>query len=254
MTTNRFVHETPRGAEHSREDGQAALEGAWRTDAEERAHPEPKIERAGMDEQSLEHVLVSAHMRPPQPTGLVEMRTRALEQLPASAKEAFPAFGPDATSIRIYRISFGFLVGPRLRPAIRLADVGANLQRLQIVHRGAAVVALVGDDFLDPPTASSVTAATASSCSAASGSVSWMVVVSPSSAPCTVTPTIAPVSRSTACSALCAKCVRPSFIFVILASRSYGCVQSSFEPLFLRFRSIRAKSVRVGVPSNITFL
>src|SRR5438093_7433003 len=61
-----------------------------------------------------------------------------------------------------------------------------------------------------------------------------MVVVSPSSAPCTVTPTIAPVSRSIACSALCTRCVRPSFIFVILASGSCGCVQSSFEPFFFR--------------------
>ena len=71
--------------------------------------------------------------------------------------------------------------------------------------------------------------------------------MSPWSAPCTVTPTIAPVSRSTACSALCARCVRPSFILVILASGSCGCVQSSFEPFFFRFRSSRAKSARVGV-------
>ena len=62
-----------------------------------------------------------------------------------------------------------------------------------------------------------------------------------------VTPTIAPVSRSTACSALCAKCVRPSFIFVIFASGSWGWVQSSFEPFFFRFRSSRARSARVGV-------
>ena len=74
-----------------------------------------------------------------------------------------------------------------------------------------------------------------------------LVVVSPAWAFCTVTPTIAPVSRSTACSALCAKWVRPSFIFVILASGSCGCVQSSFEPFFFRFRSMRAVSARVGV-------
>jgi len=40
------------------------------------------------------------------------------------------------------------------------------------------------------------------------------------------------LSKSMACSALCAKCVRPYFIFVILASGSGGCVQSSFEPFF----------------------
>src|SRR5450432_3108269 len=42
----------------------------------------------------------------------------------------------------------------------------------------------------------------------ASHNVWSSVVVSPSSAPCSVTATTAPVSRSTACSALCAKCVR----------------------------------------------
>src|SRR5207245_11236049 len=62
-----------------------------------------------------------------------------------------------------------------------------------------------------------------------------------------VTPTIAPVSRSTACSALCAKCVRPSFIFVIFASGSWGWVQSLFDVFFLRFRSNRASASRVGV-------
>lgn len=68
----------------------------------------------------------------------------------------------------------------------------------------------------------------------------------PSSASCAVTPTTAPVSRSTACSALCARCARPSFIFVIFASGSRGCVHSSFEPFFLRLRSSRDRSARVA--------
>ena len=58
--------------------------------------------------------------------------------------------------------------------------------------------------------------------SAALATVSSIVLVSPSSAACTVTATTAPVSRSTACSALCARRVRPSFIFVIRASGSCG--------------------------------
>ena len=63
----------------------------------------------------------------------------------------------------------------------------------------------------------SVTVATASHSSAAVVTVSAMVGVSPWSAPCTVTPTIALVSMSTAYSALCARWVRPSFIFVMRA-------------------------------------
>ena len=78
-------------------------------------------------------------------------------------------------------------------------------------------------------------------------SVSARVVVSPALASCTVTPTMAPVSRSTACSAVCARCVRPSFIFAIFASGSCGWVQSAFEPFFFRVRSNRPNSARVGV-------
>ena len=56
-----------------------------------------------MNEQSFEHVLVSAHVRPPKSTGLVEMRTRSLEQFRTSAEEAFPTIPADAPSIRVDR-------------------------------------------------------------------------------------------------------------------------------------------------------
>src|SRR5439155_103148 len=72
----------------------------------------------------------------------------------------------------------------------------------------------------------------ASTCSAAAIAVSPRLVVSPTSAPCRVTATIAPLSRSMACSALCARCVRPSFIFVIFASGSNGFFQSLFDVRF----------------------
>ena len=79
-------------------------------------------------------------------------------------------------------------------------------------------------------------------------SVSGSVAVSPSDASCTVTATMAPVSMSTPCSALWAKCVRPSFIFAIFASGSCGDFHSLFDVfLFFRERSNRASSARVGV-------
>ena len=49
------------------------------------------------------------------------------------------------------------------------------------------------------------------------------------------------MSRSTACSALWARCVRPSFIFVMRASGSCGCRHSRFRPFFGRFRSSRVR-------------
>ena len=84
--------------------------------------------------------------------------------------------------------------------------------------------------------------------SCASISVQGNDSVSPSSAPDNVTATMALVFRSTACSTLCAMCVRPSFILAILASGSCGCSQSWFDPFFGRFLSILDKSSRVGVP------
>jgi hypothetical protein len=141
-----IVDETPHCAEHDRESSHAALEGAWCAHAEERPHPEAQVERAGMHEQSLQHVFVTAHMRSPERTRLVEMRTRALEQFPTSAKQSLSTFAADPASVRIHGVSLRALIGPRLAPPIRFADIRANLQRLQIVHRGAAVVALVGNE------------------------------------------------------------------------------------------------------------
>jgi hypothetical protein len=91
-----------------------------------------------MNEQSLEHVLVAADVRAPERTSLIEMRTGALEQFPTSAEKVLTTIPADAPSIRVDRVPFGLLISPRLRSAIRFADVGANVQRLQIVHRRSA--------------------------------------------------------------------------------------------------------------------
>jgi hypothetical protein len=81
MTSSMSVHRDHRAEHHS-----AALETARRADTEERPHPETEIERARMNEQSFEHVLVPAHVRSSEPAGLVQMRTRSLEQFAASAE------------------------------------------------------------------------------------------------------------------------------------------------------------------------
>src|SRR6202011_1754777 len=122
-------------------------------------------------------------------------------------------------------------------------------------HR-AAVVALVGNRLFDPGHVHLWRLVGPQLCLALDllrhchpglARVSSSVVVSPLSAPCSVTATTAPVSRSTACSAWCARCVRPSFIFAIRASPSAGLFHSLFDVRFLRLRSNRAKSSRVGV-------
>ena len=105
------INERPHRSEHRAERHDAALEAARRADTEERPHPETEIERAGMNQQSFKHVLVPAHVRLPEPAGLVEMGTGSLEQFAASAEEPLSAVAADAPSIRVDCRPVG-LLGP----------------------------------------------------------------------------------------------------------------------------------------------
>jgi hypothetical protein len=69
---------------------------------------------AGMHERSFEYVLVPAHVRTPETTGLIEMGAGSLQQLPALPEESLPAVAPDPASIGIDRVAFGLLIDPRL--------------------------------------------------------------------------------------------------------------------------------------------
>ena len=71
------------------------------------------------------------------------MRTRSLEQFSASAEQPFAPAASGPPAVRVHGIPFSFLINPRLWSAIRFADVRADRQRLQIVYRRAAVIALV---------------------------------------------------------------------------------------------------------------
>src|SRR2546422_8855615 len=108
------VKERPQRSGHRAQRHDAALEAARRADTEERPHPKAEIERAGMDKQAFEYVLVAAHVRSPKPTRLVEMRTGSLEHFAASAEEPLAAVAANSASIRIDRVAFGLLVRPRL--------------------------------------------------------------------------------------------------------------------------------------------
>src|SRR5262245_17599284 len=148
-SVDRVEYEAPQRCKGCCERGHATLKGAWRTDAEEHPHPETEIERAGMHEQPLQHVVVAADMRATKSAGLVEMCARALEQFSAPTEEAFAATAADATAIRVHSISFRGLIDPRLWSAVGFADIGANVERFQIEDGRPTVVTLVGDDFVD---------------------------------------------------------------------------------------------------------
>ena len=221
----------------------AALEAPRGAHARQLAHEQPEIKPAGVHEHALQDVGMAAQVHAAQSSGFVEVRIGAFEPFAALPQQPSPAGAPNASTIGIHRFACRRLPRPVAPSAIRLRDVTPDPQGRERDHRLVAVVPLVADDLGEARPGRQH----GFDCSAAVMSVSTMVVVSPSSASCTVTPTTAPVSRSTACSAVCAKCVRPSFIFVIFASGSWGCVQSSLDPFFFRDRSKRASSARVGV-------
>ena len=94
--------------------------------AEERPHPETEIEGTGMHEQPLEHVLMPAHIEAPESTGLVQMRTRSLEQLTAFPEEPLPAIAADPTAIGIDRVAFRLLIDPRRRALLCAPDASGH--------------------------------------------------------------------------------------------------------------------------------
>jgi hypothetical protein len=122
---------------------------------------------------------------------------------------------------------------------------GPNADRCEVHHRLITVIPLIADDLLKRLRLFDVRLRLFDLFGSGNRRFDDRRGV-PFIAPCTVTATIAPVSRSTACSALCAKCVRPSFIRVTFASGSCGLVQSLFDVFFWRLRSRRARASRVG--------
>ena len=64
------------------------LQPSRRADADGGSHQETQVERARMDQESLEDVHVTAQMRPAHPAGVIDVRERPLDALPTAAHEA----------------------------------------------------------------------------------------------------------------------------------------------------------------------
>jgi hypothetical protein len=65
-----------------------------------------------MNKQPFEHVLVPAHVRAPETTGLIQARAGAFQQFPALSEEPFSAVAADPASIRIDGLAFRLLIDP----------------------------------------------------------------------------------------------------------------------------------------------
>jgi len=72
--------------ERRNEGNSTALEAARRADTDHRAHEQPEIEGAGMDQQSFSNVRVPAEMHAAHPAGFIEMGKRSFQALPAEPR------------------------------------------------------------------------------------------------------------------------------------------------------------------------
>ena len=182
---------TPMSTPNGKNSGHAALQPARRADPDQMTHDEPEIEATRMNQEALQDVRVAAQMGAPHPARVVEMRKRAFEVRRVGASgggRVAPASGDDCQA-----------PGPRDPSTNHVAPCPARTRRtghgVQVDQGLIAVIPLITDDLFQRLPIVNVGLR---GCSAAAMAVSMIVVVSPTSAPCSVTATIAPVSMSTA--------------------------------------------------------
>src|SRR5687768_4657685 len=124
----------------------AALQTPRRADAEQLSHQQTQIERADVDQEALEDVVVTAQMHASHPAGFVQMRARALQPFPTQAQQAFAALAANATAVPIDRVPRLGLFLPAAAPALGLGDVAPHAYCFEIDELLVAVIPLVADD------------------------------------------------------------------------------------------------------------
>jgi len=107
-------------------------------------HQEPEIERACVDDQPLEDILMPAQVDPAEPAGVIDMRKGPFDVLPAALHQLLSARAADPTAIAIDGLLGLGLLGPAPPAAIGLGEVGADAETPEGQQRVVAVVAPVG--------------------------------------------------------------------------------------------------------------
>ena len=175
-----------------------------------------------MNQEALQDVRVAAQMGAPHPARVVEMRKRAFDPFAALAHQAAAASPPHPATIAITGAD------PRDPSTNHVAPCPGRTRRTGYPRRpgrsGDAVIPLITDDLFQRLPIVVGLRVFDLLVRGDGGLDDRRGVADIGTLQCHAT--IAPVSMSTACSALCARCVRPSFIFVTFASGSWGCSSS----------------------------
>src|SRR4051812_4405517 len=87
-------------------------------------------------------------MCPAHAAGLIGVREAAFDPLPSATQESLATRAADAATVGVDGLACRCLIGPRLRPAGGLTDVGPKAVRGELEHDGATVAPFVGDDLV----------------------------------------------------------------------------------------------------------
>jgi hypothetical protein len=106
-----------------------ALQAPRCANAHQVSHQKAQIERADVDQEPLEDVVVTAQVYAPHAAGFVHMRARALQPFPTQAQQAFAALTVNATAVPILTFA--------LRPGLAVVPIAPHeLMRGSHVHHG----------------------------------------------------------------------------------------------------------------------
>src|ERR1044071_3774607 len=206
---------------------------AWFAETPNFAQQQTQVVGGTFQRVRFDHILLATQPSPPSAPGLTDMSEGSLASLASPPIQAPSLLCTHSSSVgpKGGLVSRRF-VDPTPNLLSPLRDVSAHLPFGTPSQQSATVLALPASTTL----------------ASARLSVIGAVWASDLSAYVTTVATIASLTKSTACSALYAKCVRPSFILAIRLSGSVGLCHCSLETfLSLRPRSIRRRSSSVGL-------
>ena len=236
---------TPDATQKIEKGTQTALQASRRPYPEALPHQEPEVEHAAVKQHTFEDVVVAAKMRAPHTPGSVAVSEGALGSFSSSAMQTQPTLA--ALRPRLAYTASRLMISSRLLRRPRSGSECATQTSLRAAEEPACCGSpcprrLPADP--DRKLRSSCEHARSGSRPARASCSAWT---------CLLVRTLDRHRHDRARShvhsllGLVARCVRPSFIFVILSSGSAGLFHSWFEPFFFRSRSSRASACRDGV-------
>ena len=107
---------------------QVSLQAAGRADATQGAHEEAQVEPADVDAQPFQDIRVPPQMRAAHPTGVVEMRVRAFQSLTPAPLQGTPTRASNPSAVGVHRVARRRLRRPAAPAAVRLGNVGAEVE------------------------------------------------------------------------------------------------------------------------------